>query len=302
MSPKKKKKTKLSWSRLKASKVTRMRLAYPHRRRRKTSPYALVEGTYWDKRTPPPSSKRQKLEASPSSEESPAPSAAATATPTTSSSMHQLHPTPSSRASQTHSTTWWLNSAMRREDELLRAQLAQSKAIDVDLRVVTHWRALEDCLYADLQYISDLQHDQEEINEEKVKTLLNRFIKLLSLSVSALLYRSTHSSSNDQRNTAIIGILRCSKHCFFSRGMSVPAVWEAAGLSYAQFVNKCTVATRFAVRSELLASTYPLRRPFPEPAPAVSNGRQFFRRRHGGKLCCIFKICLLNLVSFMDML
>eukprot|EP00808_Paulinella_micropora_P030467 g42659.t1 len=59
--------------------------------------------------------------------------------------------------------------------------------------------------------------------------------------------------------------------------MSVPAVWEAAGLSYAQFVNKCTVATRFAVRSELLASTYPLRRPFPEPAPAVSNGRQFFR-------------------------
>eukprot|EP00808_Paulinella_micropora_P010145 g18678.t1 len=83
-------------------------------------------GHLLDKRTPPPTSKRQKLEASPSSEESPAPSAAATATPTTSSSIHQWQPTSSSRASQTPSTQWWLNSAMKREGDLVR-QLAQSQ-------------------------------------------------------------------------------------------------------------------------------------------------------------------------------
>eukprot|EP00808_Paulinella_micropora_P007656 g20646.t1 len=79
------------------------------------------------KRTPPPSSKRRKMEASPSSEESPAPSATTTATPSTGDSAREWKNTPSSQAEPPHSATWWLNSAWKREDELVRQQLAQSR-------------------------------------------------------------------------------------------------------------------------------------------------------------------------------
>eukprot|EP00808_Paulinella_micropora_P000968 g79661.t1 len=84
--------------------------------------------TLENRRTPPPSPKRRKLNTSPSSKESPALTPATTATLATSSSTHQCQQTPSSQVPQTPlSTNWWLKSSWRREDDLVWRQLEQSQ-------------------------------------------------------------------------------------------------------------------------------------------------------------------------------